>query len=417
LTATTGFVRRAAARLAANEYWLLWVYGAPLLFASNIPSWLLAAGLATIPFFWIARRIARGAWSITTAIDLPLLVLVLTGLVGTAFSSEMASSLLFYAQLVGGIALYYGMVNGLRELRRGLWVLLALGTGMGLVSLLGLRYDDAYLPLGTALANLPRERLAFLNPDGFTANIVAGALAPIVPVALAVALTPASKRVRLLAGFITVGLLVVVFLTQSRGALFALMTALVLVLAMAMLRLRWVVLGLVLGTLVILYLGQTSGLGSALLAGDSTGSLQTRLELWDRALLILRDFPFTGIGAGTFERTVLTMYPLFQNRPGVPLPHVHNLFLQFGVDSGIGSLVAFTGFVVTTLLVGLTLCRREESTSNSWLALGLFAGYLVIALHGLLDAIFVSTKVSVVGWLITALLMVLYGGERREFAQ
>ena len=40
-------------------------------------------------------------------------------------------------------------------------------------------------------------------------------------------------------------------------------------------------------------------------------------------------------------------------------------------------------------------------------AVGLFAGYMTFLVHGLLDATAISTKVSVIAWLILALMMAL----------
>jgi putative inorganic carbon (HCO3(-)) transporter len=127
---------------------------------------------------------------------------------------------------------------------------------------------------------------------------------------------------------------------------------------------------------------------------------------------MMRDFSFTGIGLGTFEETVLSLYPLFVANPGAPQPHAHNLFLQMGVDFGIGGFVAFLGLVTVALVGGWQNIRRAEDATTQWLAIGLLAGILVFLLHSLLDAVFVSTKVSVVIWSMLGFLMALVGMQR-----
>jgi len=405
-------MRRAVSRVAEHEFWLLWVYGAPLLFASNLPVWGLTAALATIPLFWLARKIARGQWSVATPLDLPLSVLLILGLVAVLVSNNRPWSLLLYGELVGGVALYYGIVNGLprAQISKGVWLLLGLGMAMGILGVLGLRYAEKFLPLPLLYDALPKLDLTRLNPRGFTANIVAGAVAPIVPLAFAWArVQTRAMRVGVCAGALL--LLLIVVLTQSRGALFGLGIGLVVLSVWRFPRLLWLA-----PPAVVLALGVTWWFGPAklaelLLVSDPSESAVGRLELWNRALLMLRDFPFTGIGLGTFEPTALTFYPLFQNNPGQPAPHAHNLYLQMGVDYGVGGLVAFIGLVVTVLLAGMALWRASHHKERDWLAGGLLAGYVVYLTHALLDAVALSTKVNVVVWLIVALLMILYRSE------
>jgi putative inorganic carbon (HCO3(-)) transporter len=109
-----------------------------------------------------------------------------------------------------------------------------------------------------------------------------------------------------------------------------------------------------------------------------------------------------------FEKTVLTFYPLFENAPGLPVPHAHNLFLQMGVEFGIGGLVAFVSFVVAVLLAGADAMRHARDSAQGWLAAGLTAGFVVYLVHGLVDAVGTSTKVSVIIWFMVALLMVAH---------
>ena len=76
------------------------------------------------------------------------------------------------------------------------------------------------------------------------------------------------------------------------------------------------------------------GLGrvvEALTATQALGGLDGRLEVWSRALFMTQDFPFTGIGMGTFRQVANAMYPFFLAGPDADIPHAHNLFLQVAV--------------------------------------------------------------------------------------
>ena len=407
-------LRRACARIAEHEFWLVWVFGAPLLFASNVPAWVFGAALATIPFFWLARKIARGHWSYPTPLDVPLVILLGLGVVAVAVSNQRSVSLLLYGMLFGSIALYYGVVNGLAHasIDKGVWLVLALGLSMALVGLLGMNPAAKFFPAARLYDVLPRVNLDFLNARGFTPNIVAGAVAPVVPLAFALALARAGGA-RVLAMCVACVMLLVVFVTQSRGAWLGLACGFAVLGAWRFARVRWMLLLLVPVSIVSLaWLGPQT-LTEILLAGDAGGSSVSRAELWNRALLMLRDFPFTGIGLGTFETNVQIFYPLFQNLPGVPVPHAHNMYLQMGVDFGVGGVVAFVGLVITVLLSGLDVLRAPARETRNWVGAGLVAGYVVYLAHGMLDAVAVSSKVSVVIWLMLALMMILW---RDDFA-
>jgi len=407
-------VRRGAAWIARHEFWLFWVFAAPLVLSSNLPAGILYLAFAVIPVFWVARRIERGEWTVPTPLEVPLAILLGLGLVGIAVSNDTAVSIRFYLELVGGIAVYYSAVNGILATRfsYGIGTILVLGAGLGLVGLLGLDFSDKFLPV-LIYPLLPKFNLGFLNPRGFTANIVAGAIAPVVPLALAwSAVRSGVGRIAVLA--LALGVMAIVILTQSRGALIGLGVAFGILLVWRIPRLIWLVpVAAALLAAAVFFFG-AGNLIETVFASDSTGSAGGRLELWERAIQILRDFPFTGIGIGTFRSVVLTLYPLFQNDPAAPLPHAHNLYLQMGLDYGIGGIVAFVGLVLTALGMGARNIRRAPNAVLNAAAVGLLAGYVVYAMHSLLDAVAISTKVSIVVWLMLALMMALATERVRE---
>lgn len=404
-------MRRVCARIAEQEFWLVWVFGVPLLLYSNLPAWLLAAAFATIPLFWLARRIGLGYWSVTTPPDVALALLVFLGFSGAWLAADRAVGLNTFVKFAGGVALYYSIVNGMRHARleRGIWLVLGLGVSMTLLGLLGINFSYKFLP-PLVYDWLPKLDLTILNPRGFTPNVVAGVAAPLTPLALAWALWHRGRtRVFLLA--VAAWLALIVLVTQSRGALLGLFGGLVVLGLYSSPRRVGLAVGAALAAFVALAWWRGENVWHILLASDANGSAVERLELWQRAVLMLRDFPFTGIGLGMFERTALTFYPLFENPPGLPVPHAHNLWMQMGVEFGVGGLVAFVSFVVAVLLAGIEAMRRARVSNAGWLAAGLVAGFVVYLIHGMVDAVGTSTKVSVVIWFMVALLIVL---ERRS---
>ncbi len=406
-------LRRGAARIAEYEFWLLWVFAAPFLFASNLPFAILLGAFTGIIVFWLARRITRGTWSVATSLDLPLVLLLGLGIVGVLVSNDRVTSLRLYVEFIGGVALYYSIVNGMTTMRveKGVWVLVALGAGLGVAGFLGLRYSEKFLEIPLIYAYLPKFDFSFLNPRGFTPNIVAGALAPLVLLTFALAMTQTRMR-RIFILVLAFFFLSVVTLTQSRGALAGIAVASLIVLLWRIQRTRWFMPMIVMGLVATGWLFGTTNLVNEIMVNDSSASASERLELWDRSMQILRDFPFTGIGIGTFEPTVLALYPLLQSNPGAPQPHAHNFYLQMGVDFGIGGMIAYLGLVTSALAVGWRTVARASRGTSQWLVMGLLSGYLVFLTHSLLDAVAVSTKVSIVVWFLLGLLMAYAARER-----
>ncbi len=66
---------------------------------------------------------------------------------------------------------------------------------------------------------------------------------------------------------------------------------------------------------------------------------------------MLQDFPFTGIGMGTFTQVADRLYPFFLYAPGT-VEHAHNLFLQVGVDLGLPGLIAWLAIFMIGLFSG-----------------------------------------------------------------
>jgi len=133
---------------------------------------------------------------------------------------------------------------------------------------------------------------------------------------------------------------------------------------------------------------------------------------------MLQDFPFTGIGLGTFDLVQPLLYPFFLSA-GLA-HHAHNLFLQVAVDLGLPGLIAYLA-----LLLGCFYCtwqayralrapRNRVSPGNRvsprnpvskpappWLAslaLGLLGSLIALSVHGLVDAATWSNKLSFIPW-------------------
>jgi len=321
-------------------------------------------------------------------------------------------------------------------------------------------------PLGTTwgksrLFNLSSvyERFPELQPDLINANVLAGALVLIIPIGISLFLRPrwfnfarpgslrhcsgqapdpGPKReattvarqplvaamqawhslgailnpLRLALGLALVLMLAVTALTQSRGAYAALAVGM---LVLAMMVNRW-----------FFTLSLASGLGLAaamqrvgietladlLLTTDALGGWASRQEVWSRAIFAIQDFPYTGIGLGTFGKVVPVMYPYFLIGPDADISHAHNLFLQVAVDLGLPGLVAFAGLFGGALMAAWKAYRTygaRKEVRPQGLALGFLVSLLIMGMHGLTDSVtWGPARPAIIPWCIMGLTMALY---------
>ena len=132
---------------------------------------------------------------------------------------------------------------------------------------------------------------------------------------------------------------------------------------------------------------------------------------------MLQDFPFTGIGMGTFRQVANLLYPFFLAGPDAEIPHAHNLLLQVGVDLGLPGLVAWLGLLMVVVFAAWRVYRRGRATGDMRLAglgAGLLASQVVLAVHGLTDAPMWGTRPAVVVWAIWGLAMAATNWQRME---
>lgn len=300
------------------------------------------------------------------------------------------------------------------------------------------------------------------------ANILAGALVPLVTLCVALALPPIQhhiaqvepdslrlKYVRVkrrradrvqqaVAGGLAFCLFTLLLLTQSRGAYIGILGALLFLSILRWRRLLWLLPLLLLGLgLLILNIGP-GGFFELLGADNTFGGAEWRTAIWQIAFQAVHDFAYTGIGIGNFRTTLSTLYP----HPALTAEsanHAHNLWLQITLDLGLVGLFSYL-FLLGTLLwrairfvqqraISTTMIDGQstadahtasltpaQSTLNSrqrhrrlvhqarlhnenWaITAGAVAALVGIQVHGILDAVTWGTKFAFLPWLLFALI-------------
>ncbi len=221
------------------------------------------------------------------------------------------------------------------------------------------------------------------------------------PVAMGLALFAPRLASRAVTGAPAVIAFVVLILTGSRSALSASFVAMLVAVVLRWRRLRLVlpIIVVVIAAFVLWF--QPERVFEWLLAMDSaTGAKgRERMEIWGRAVQMIRDFPLTGIGLNTFPLVTTVLYPLFVHPRTPGHPHAHNIFLQVAVDLGILGLLSFLALLIA---IAFALARywRNAPNPDRGLVAGMAAGLMGHLFFGLTDAVALGAKPGVFLWLI-----------------
>jgi putative inorganic carbon (HCO3(-)) transporter len=388
-----------------------------VLFASRLPVRVLALALLAIPVLWLLHWLARGRPFTPTPLDLPLLLWLITLPVGLWASALPEDSLPILLREVVAVALFYAMVASLNSAGKLKLAAVALIVGTALLAGLGMlgMQRMAKLPFlsGSLVSSLvdliPHRILSFWNPEssGFHANITGGLLALFVPVTVAYAWAMSWPRrphrlpLALLLWLLAAAEALVLVLSQSRGAMLGFAAALAVVAIGRNRRWAWLLplVALVVVVAVVMAGAQPSLdllLGGA--ADSAVSSAEGRLELFSRGLYMLQDFSFTGVGLGMFSRVLPLLYPLFLVGPDTEVAHVHNMYLQAGIDHGLPGLVVFLAILLLLAVMGSQAIRFSRKQAWEPLAIGLLAGLAAYSVHGFVDVIASSPRAHILIW-------------------
>jgi putative inorganic carbon (HCO3(-)) transporter len=106
-------------------------------------------------------------------------------------------------------------------------------------------------------------------------------------------------------------------------------------------------------------------------------------------MYMIQDFPFSGVGMGTFSEVADRLYPFFLFAPGT-VEHAHNLYLQVAVDLGLPGLIAWLAILFALVAAAYLTWRSGRASGSSWLAgigAGLLAAQVALVVHGFTDAV------------------------------
>ncbi|MEL6381364.1 MAG: IctB family putative bicarbonate transporter [Cyanobacteria bacterium J06626_18] len=153
----------------------------------------------------------------------------------------------------------------------------------------------------------------------------------------------------------------------------------------------------------------------SIFAGREDSSNNFRINVWIAVIDMIKDRPFLGIGPGNdaFNK----VYPFYQ-QPRYTALSAYSVILEIAVEAGLIGLAIFFWLLTVTFGQGwrqLQHLRDRQSPYAYWLiaALATMVGMLV---HGLVDTIWYRPQVSVLWWLMLALVASYYTDKPKALA-
>ena len=394
---------RSAAVFARFE--LLWLaIAAPFLLFPNI---LTPFAALLILLIWPARRLADGIWTRSSPLNIPAALILLTALMGTLVSADYAVSEAKWWGIFLQVAIFFALLNSLRKERDILLmtaVLFIAGLGVVALGFIGTNWQiDRFLPFLDIYDRLPRIALGLPNSGAgaaqtfFNPRQIGFTLGMLLPLAFTILIFGKGWWLRLTAGLLALMGSVLLLLTSAIMGFLGLSAGLTLV---AVWWRRWLIF-LILPLLVALvFLISKIGIDSLLLTAlDNKNALGIgvvlRIDIWSRALAMIGDMPFTGIGLNTFPLIQSHFYTGYAIGPE---PHAHQLWLQTALDLGLPGLIAFIWLLLAFAYTCIHAFRLSASRQMQVLLVGLSASVLAFVAAGTIDLSTLGSKPIALLW-------------------
>lgn len=136
---------------------------------------------------------------------------------------------------------------------------------------------------------------------------------------------------------------------------------------------------------------------------ENHSSLESRFAIWHSATKIIADNFWLGIGPGNFQEKYLEYQKYFPPYPEWAVPHPHNIFLAFWLQSGIIGLISFVLLLIFWLQAIFLIPSKKRSTPEEKLGALLIVIMLYFLLHGMTDTTYWKNDLSLYFWIFFSL--------------
>jgi O-antigen ligase len=120
-----------------------------------------------------------------------------------------------------------------------------------------------------------------------------------------------------------------------------------------------------------------------------------RLTQWQFCWQLITERPVFGWGLRNFT-------PLYEAQMNLWLGHPHNLFLMFGAETGIISLLLFLAIIAMIMFRGAKLCLTSVDNSHNLIFFSYLVAFTACVLFNLTDVTIFDLRVNTIIWLLLA---------------
>lgn len=351
----------------------------------GIPTTVLEVFIYGLFVFWLIKRLRVTDYKLrVTKVFIPIILIVIGVSLATIFSTNLrASAGIWKGWFVDPLLFFVVVITTIKNFKQIKGVLYSLFLSGIVVSIISLIYliQGKLDPFG--------RLQAFYNSPNYLAMYLALALL----IGAGFLFQKMAKLKIIPKTFILlpiVCLLLSVFFTNSFGAWLGIIAAVCFGVVFYLYksgRKQFALTILYLVLLIIVFLGYY-----ALIQKES--SFDARIVIWQKAWEIFKANPILGIGPGTFGN-YFPSYPEW----GVPQPH--SIFLAFLLQTGILGFVGFVWLLAWFFRTGI------KNYKLGIMNVVLMMVMIYILVHGLVDATYWKNDLSVIFWIIVALMVVL----------
>ena len=162
----------------------------------------------------------------------------------------------------------------------------------------------------------------------------------------------------------------------------------------------WSVLGIVI--MVITWYGWKPVVAEFDAGFSEAGEIQeSRLDVWADSFGMIRDFPFTGSGFGTYKDT----YPSYKTlQTDLIYDHAHNEYIELLTDGGIIGFGLAAWFVVVVLRQGWRMVLARKDNYAVTLGAGTFVGLCAVLIHCFFDFVLHNVAIGIYFFMLCGLM-------------
>jgi putative inorganic carbon (HCO3(-)) transporter len=130
-------------------------------------------------------------------------------------------------------------------------------------------------------------------------------------------------------------------------------------------------------------------------------SVALRWALWESTLAMINEYPWSGLGWGTY-RFVYPEYDFFVQNESVIIYHAHNTLLSLAAETGIPGVLCFAAAWAMGALRALLIMKHVPRAAKGFY-LGIALALLGMAAFSLTDHVLFNIQVTAVFWALLAL--------------